>query len=175
MKKIYSHKKSILFPVVVLLMMTGICLSFSLKKENPMLLNGEIRKTIKRNSDKVVLDCSYDVFSSHYRITLHSYLYGRRFSVNPSLLSIGTSNPDIMIAPICKADKDSGMYVSSHSFYSIPTFKKITYVSQGFDVTFKSSICPDSFSLYILPSDYLIYDGSPVITDTITISPIIGG
>ena len=128
MKNIY-RLKGILFPAVVLMMVTVVSQSFSLKKVNPMLLNGEIRKTIKRNSDKAVVDCNYEVFPSHYRITLHLNLYGRKFSVNPSLLSISTSNPDIMISPVYKADKDSGN-AWIHSFYSIPTFKKVTCVSK---------------------------------------------
>ena len=84
------------FSYVFLLMISVICYGFSLKRVKSMFLDGEVKKTINVKTDKVVLDCSYEEFSSHYRITLHSLMYGKGFSVNPLSLSIVASNPNII-------------------------------------------------------------------------------
>lgn len=169
MKMIYYKNIAMVLSIGILLMVAVISFGFSLKKVNPMLLDGEVMKTIYLKGDKVVLDCSYEDFSSHYHITLHFYLYGRNFSVNPSSPSIVASNPNIIVVPICKESKNYKKSDQIHSFYSIPTFRKTTFFSHEYDVIFRDSVRPDSISLFIPPTDFLIHNSVTVITDTITI------
>ena len=167
MKRFYN-KNIVVYPFGILFLVAITSFGFSLKKVNPMLLDGEVKKTINLKGGKVVLDCSYEDFSSHCHITLHAYLHGRKFSVNPPSLSIVGSRPNIIIVPAC-GNNDYENSTQFHSLYSIPTFRKTTFVSQEFDIIFRDSIRPDSFSLFILPTDYLIHNGTTVITDTIQI------
>lgn len=170
MKTIYYRKRNVRFSYVFLLMISVICYGFSLKRVKSMFLDGEVKKTINVKTDKVVLDCSYEEFSSHYRITLHSLMYGKGFSVNPLSLSIVASNPNIIIEPVNRIEKKCESPAQIHSFYSIPSFKKTTHVSHEFDIIIKDSTDWDSVSLVIIPTDYLMYNGDAVITDTIMLT-----
>ena len=162
----------IFLSITVLLIIAIVSWSWSLKKIHPMFLDGEMRKTIRVKDDKVHIDCSYDT-TSVFQITLRVTMFSKKFAITPASLSITASNPNVIIVPHCEANQNIEESATIHSSYTIPRFKRITYVSHTFDVIFKSPVDTDTISLYIPPSDYLTYDNIPVICDTIAVWGII--
>jgi len=158
--------------ITVLLVLAIVSWSWSLKRIHPMFLDGDVRKTIRVKDDKVHIECFYDT-TPVSQITLSVTMYGRKFDINPASLSITASNPNVIIVPHCEANRNFEESARIHSSYTIPRFKRITYVSHTFDVIFKSPMDTDTISLCILPSDYLTYDNIPVICDTIAVWGII--
>jgi len=158
--------------ITVLLVLAIVSWSWSLKRIHPMFLDGDVRKTIRVKDDKVHIECFYDT-TSVFQIMLCVTMHGRKFAINPASLSITASNPNVIIVPHCEANRNFEESARIHSTYTIPRFKRITYVSHTFDVIFKSPMDTDTISLCILPSDYLTYDNIPVICDTIAVWGII--
>jgi hypothetical protein len=75
------------------------------------------------------------------------------------------SCPEIEIYPSTSV----GIPVTSHKFYTL-SGKSRRFLSQSIEVVCRSSVDKDSLSLYLLPCHYILYEGKPVIKDTIIVT-----
>lgn len=158
-----SMIKKITFITVVMVVLLS---SFDVFKVNRMLLDGNISTVFHEGKDSATIECLWEKISpTNYRISINTTLEGKKFTVIPDSLIIVASCPEIEIYPSTSV----GIPVTNHKFYTL-SGKSRRFLSQSIEVVCRSSVDKDSLSLYLLPCNYILYEGKPVIKDTIMVT-----